>query len=231
MRKNLILFLITILNLFFLSFSLLQCEEENQNISPEEEIIKTSLENLRKQKSLRFSILLESRIGNQIITFSKLEGEGIPPDKSRVKGEVNIGKIQMYVDCIIIGNTQYDRDKITGDWYRKERTQKNKESIEKDPFEIIKKAKKAGKFKYIGLKKHRDIDVDVYEFIPKVRDDFVKPETTGIILIEREKNIFRKFYLKQSALRKDGLIASSLIEIEFYDFDKDIKIEPPEVYF
>lgn len=226
--QNRVVKIFIFLAIFWKTFSFSQQEPQEKVPSLEEEIINKSLENLKKQSSLRFSILLESRLAGQAIMSGKLEGEGIPPDKSRVKGDVNLGKLQMYVDCIIIGDIQYERDRITGDWYKKKRIIPEDLFLKRDPFEIIQNVRKNGKFKYAGEKKWKNLDVYVYNFISEVKE--APKETEGIILIEKKENIFCKLYLKQTALRRDGLTASSLIEIEFYDFGKEIKIEPPEVY-
>jgi hypothetical protein len=191
-------------------------------------LLTEALENTRASESYRYRI--DSRLeteGEATSYFSQIEGAAVMPDRVYIKGTL----INSPIEMIQIEDTTYMKDQITGQWLvlKGNRLAQSELFItELNPLGVL-NFKDVPEIAYVGREGGLGRAQDVLELKPMVINPFLEMQFTDFdyrLWIDTEDQRIAKANI--TARSKSAPNQRLLIDIEFWDYNKEIAIEPPE---
>lgn len=197
---------------------------------PPEQMLKSGLEKTMASGSFRYQA--ETRLTTEgkanVDFFSKVEGERVAPDKVRMKGVM----MNTPIEFVQVGETSYFKDQPTGKWIALPGNKLADSELfyaELNPLSYF-NFKDVPDLKYRGEERVDGEKLLVMEMRPNLMDPFLELRLT---------DYFFKVWLSPEdyRLRQATLVAKDKhspkngieINLRFWDYDKDILINPPAV--
>ena len=197
---------------------------------PPQQMLKTGLEKTMASGSFRYQA--ETRLTTEgkanVDFFSKVEGERVTPDKVRMKGVM----MNTPIEFIQVGDSSYFKDQPTSRWIALPGNKMADSELfyaELNPLAYF-NFKDVPELKYKGEEKVNGEKLLLLEMRPNLMDPFLELRLTDYaykVWLSPEDYRLRQATL----LAKDKHSPKSGIEINlrFWDYDKNITINPPVV--
>lgn len=197
---------------------------------PPQQMLKTGLEKTVASGSFRYQA--ETRLTSEgkanLDFFSKVEGERVAPDKVQMKGVM----MNTPIEFIQVGDSSYFKDQPTGRWFTLPGNKLADSELfyaELNPLAYF-NFKDVPELKYKGEEKINGEKLLLLEMRPNLMDPFLELRLTDYaykVWLSPEDYRLRQATL----LAKDKHSPKSGIEINlrFWDYDKNITINPPVV--
>lgn len=198
--------------------------------APPQQMLSQGLEKTLASTSFRYQA--ETRLTSEgkanIDFFSKVEGERVAPDKVRIKGTM----MNTPIEFIQLGDKSFFKDQPTGKWISLPGNKLVDSELfyaELNPLSYF-NFKDVPELKYKGEEKINGEKLYVLEMRPNLIDPFLELRLTDYyfkVWLSPED-----YRLRQALLQaKDKFNPKSGIEItlRFWDYDKNITINPPVV--
>jgi|Deesub1362A_J573_1020465.scaffolds.fasta_scaffold00541_2 hypothetical protein len=193
-----------------------------------EALLAEALKNTRAAQSYRYRInsRLETR-GEPTSYFSQIEGAAVLPDRVYIKGTL----INSPIEMVQIEDTTYMKDQITGKWLilKGNRLAQSELFItELNPLGVL-NFKDVPEITYEGREGGLGRAHDILAIKPMVVNPFLEMQFTDfdyrLWIDSKEQRITKASITARSKSAKNQQL---LIDIEFWDYGKDIAIEAPE---
>lgn len=191
-------------------------------------LLNEALANTRESASYRFRInsRLESK-EETVSYYSQVEGATVPPDRVHIKGTL----INSPIELIQIEDTTYMKDQITSQWLilKGNRLAQSELFItELNPLGVF-NFKNVPEISYEGRDGRIGRTNDVLEIKPMVANPFLEVQFTDFdyrLWVDAKDRRINKANI--TARSKSAADQRLVIDIEFWDYDREIAIEPPQ---
>lgn len=195
---------------------------------PPREMLKAGLERTAASACFRFQAETRLTAGEKAGAefFSKVEGERVAPDRVRIKGTM----MDTPIEFVQVGDSAYFKDQPTGRWITLQGNKLADSELfysELNPLAFF-NFKDVPDLKYTGEERVDGERLLVLEMRPNLMDPFLELRLTGyhykVWLSPAD------YRLRRAVIRaKDKHNPDSGIEVvlRFWDYDKNIVIEPP----
>lgn len=226
MKKNLKLILLV----FIFIFTIRVCFADSNEFTNSD--LQKAIENLDKFNSFAFKIKADVNIADSNLMYFDLEGNFVKPDKTYTKGKVKFFGFDEIIESIKIGGIQYDKDSKNGEWKKQKKSAAKGGVKFGDPVSKSKEfADKIMKFKYLKEEKLNGKPALVYEIklkLDKEMSSGITGKQKARLYIDKELKVFNKLYFEVEGKDASGNKSNMLMSFEFFDFDKEFKIEEPK---
>ncbi|MBE0466387.1 MAG: hypothetical protein IBX71_04085 [Candidatus Desulforudis sp.] len=193
-----------------------------------EALLAAALDNTRASESYRYRI--NSRLeteGQPTSYFSEIEGAAVLPDRVSIKGTL----INSPIELIQIEDTTYMKDQITGRWLTLQGNRLAQSELfitELNPLGVL-SFKDVPEISYEGKEGGIGRANEILAIKPLVVNPFLELQFTDfdyrLWIDSKDQRITKAAITAQSKSAKGERL---LIDIEFWDYNKEIKIEPPD---
>lgn len=187
------------------------------------ELLRTALDNTLSARSFRFSV--QTEVGRED-SASTVSGKRVAPDRVHIKGNLQDTEFEL----VRIGEKTYFKESLTDRWFTL--TGNNMVDsqlfVELNPLQHF-NFKDVPEIEYKGIVKERKEKLALLEMRPIVNNPFLQTrygEFFYRVWIEPDKKYIRKAEVEATGL--EGEDDKIKITIELWDYNKQIKISPPE---
>lgn len=195
-----------------------------------ENLLETALKNTRTSKSYRYRI--DTRLPAAGVKkddyLGSFTGEFVAPDRAHVRGHL----VKTPMEFIQVGENAYVKDFLTGKWFILQGNRLMQSELfvtEVNPMAVF-NFKDLPEVRYLGRKKVNGKKYDALEARPIVHNPYLEAEFTDFrYLIFVDPKELRVARAEIEAYARSNRKQKLEITIEFWDYNKPIKIEPPPV--
>jgi len=197
---------------------------------PPREMLKISLERTMASESFRYQaetrLIAEGKAN--IDFFSKVEGERVAPDRVQIKGTI----MNTPVEFIQVGDSSYFKDQPSGRWVALPGNKLADMEIfyaELNPLAYF-NFKDVPELKYKGMVKVNGEKLLYMEIYPIMMDPFLELRLTDFVFkLWLNPEDYRIQQASIQAKEKHSPQSGIDINLSFWDYDKNISINPPDV--
>ncbi len=189
--------------------------------------LQTSLKNMAKASSYKYSLNSMLNVNGRKEVISKVKGEK-NLGNTHIKGEM----VNTSIDIYFIDHTIYNYDAFSEKWLVIDSNSNNSEELlisELNPLSNF-RFKQLNTVEKKGFEKIDGVECMLVACHPSVDSELLESLWKNIeyqIWLDYKQDFIRKASLK--AINKKVPSTSLNIEVEFYDLNKNIKIEKPDV--
>jgi len=195
---------------------------------PPQQMLATGIEKTRSSASFRYQtetrLITAGNAGNDF--FSKVEGERVAPDKVHMTGVM----MNTPIEFVQVGASAYVKDQQTGQWLSLPGNKLSDSELfyaELNPLAYF-NFKDIPNLKYIGLEKVNGEKLILLEMRPNLMDPFLELRLSDYffkVWLSPEDYRLRQATLQ--ARDKQNPAGGIEITLRFWDYDKNITIDPP----
>ncbi|HAG06840.1 MAG: Uncharacterized protein XD69_0582 [Clostridia bacterium 62_21] len=195
-----------------------------------ESLLETALKNTRASKSYRYRIdtRLPAAGTRKDDYLSRFTGEFVAPDRAHVKGSL----VKTPMEFIQVGENAYVKDFLTGKWFVLQGNRLMQSELfvtEVNPTAVF-NFKDVPQMRYLGRKKVDGKKYEALEVKPLVHNPYLETQFTDFTyLLYIDPKETRLGRAEIEAYAKSDRKQKLEVTIEFWDYNKPIKIEPPPV--
>lgn len=195
-------------------------------LDPQAEL-QASLKNMAKVNSYKYSLKSMLNVNSRKEVISEVKGEK-NHGNTHIKGEM----VNTSIDIYFIDHTIYNYDAFSEKWLVIDSNSNNSEELlisELNPLSNF-RFKQLNLVEKKGFEKIDGVECMLVACQPSVDSELLESLWKNIeyqIWLDYKKDLIRKASLK--AINKKAPSTSLNIEVEFYDLNKNIKIERPDV--
>ncbi|MEW6726270.1 MAG: hypothetical protein AB1327_04840 [Bacillota bacterium] len=217
---------VAVLVVVVLAYLGISSHKEKQNIKGESMLTK-GIEQTRNSKSFRYKItsrLVSEKDGETYL--SRVTGEQVAPDRVHIKGIL----INTPIELVQIADTAYIKDQMTGKWIKLQGNRFAQTELfitEINPLGVF-NFKDVPILDYKGRDRQGGKKFDLLEFEPVVQNPFLETQFADFaykVWLYPQDHRIRKVNLQ--ARSKNDETQKLIIDIEVWDYDKKIEINPP----
>lgn len=220
-RKIALLIAGAVIILGLLSFKAVQYWQQTR-INPEE-LLSTALHNTMNARSFCFKVHTE--LGRED-TASTVTGRRVAPNRVHIKGKLQNTQFEL----VHIGDKTYFKESLTGRWFTLtgNRMVDSELFVELNPLGNF-NFKDIPEINYRGMEKVGQEKLALVEMRPNVNNQFLQMRYNDFfyrVWIDPETKLIRKAIVEATGI--NGENDKMKIGIELWDYNKQMKISPPE---
>ncbi|MEW5762540.1 MAG: hypothetical protein AB1776_05005 [Bacillota bacterium] len=193
-----------------------------------ENLLETALKNTRASKSYRYRIdtRLPAAGTGKDDYLSRFTGEFVAPDRAHVKGTL----VKTPMEFVQVGENAYVKDFLTGKWFTLQGNRLLQSELfvtEVNPIAVF-NFKDIPEMRYLGRKKVGGKKYEALEIKPIVHNPYLETQFgdfTYLIYVDPKEARLGRAEIE--AYSKSDRKQKLEVTIEFWDYDKPIRIEPP----